>query len=108
MSSRLGDALTEEGKPAGRFHVIESGTVKVVVKGRIHATRGPGEYIGELSLLDDEPRSATVIALEPVRTLSIPVWNFRALLKTQGAISCKLLVTLSGRLRAALKTSYVD
>ncbi len=101
-----GEAVTEEGTPGGRFHVIESGTAKVVAGGRTRATLGPGDYFGELSLIDGDPRTASVIAIEPLRTWSIAEWNFRPLLKTQGLITYKLLVTLTRRLRAAEKRAY--
>ncbi len=100
------ETITEEGTPGGRFHVIESGTANVVAGGRTRATLGPGDYFGELSLIDGQPRSATVIALEPLRTWSIAEWNFRPLLKTQGVISYKLLVKLCARLRSVEKRAY--
>jgi CRP-like cAMP-binding protein len=100
--------ITEEGTRGGRFHVIESGTAKVVVGAHPHAKRGPGEYVGELALLDGGPRSASVVALEPVRTWSIAEWSFRRLLKDNGPIAYKQLVTVTGRLRAALDTAYDD
>jgi CRP/FNR family cyclic AMP-dependent transcriptional regulator len=102
------EAVTEEGTPGGRFHVIESGSAKVVANGRTRATLGPGDYFGELSLIDGEPRSATVVALEPLSTWSIAEWNFRPLLKAQGTISYKLLVKLCRRVRAVQKTAYTD
>ncbi len=101
-----GEAVTEEGTPGGRFHMIVSGTCKVVGGGRTRATLGPGEYFGELSLIDGEPRSASVIALEPLSTLSIAEWNLRPLLKTQASISYKLLVVLCRRTRSVMKTAY--
>lgn len=100
------EAVTEEGTPGGRFHLIEWGTAKVVAGGRTRATLGPGDYFGELSLIDGEPRSASVIALEPLRTWSIAEWNFRPLLKSQGTIAYKLLVKLCRRLRSVQKTAY--
>ena len=101
-----GEAVTVEGTPGGRFHVIESGSAKVVAGGRTRATLGPGDYFGELSLIDGEPRTASVIATEPLQTWSIAEWNFRPLLKAQGSIAYKLLVTLSRRLRSTQKTAY--
>lgn len=102
------EAITEEGTPGGRFHVIESGTAKVVANGRTRATLGPGDYFGELSLVDGEPRSASVIALEPLRTWSIAEWNFRPLLKDQGTIAYKLLVKVCKRMRSVQNTAYTD
>jgi CRP-like cAMP-binding protein len=100
------EAVTEEGTPGGRFHVIESGTAKVVAGGRTRATLGPGEYFGELSLIDGEPRSATVVAQEPLSTLSIAEWNLRPLLKSQPTISYKLLVVLCRRVRSVMHAAY--
>ena len=102
------ETITEEGTPGGRFHVIESGSVKVVANGRTRATLGPGDYFGELSLIDGEARSASVIALEPLRTWSIAEWNFRPVLKDQGMITYKLLVKVCRRLRVAQKSAYTD
>jgi CRP/FNR family transcriptional regulator, cyclic AMP receptor protein len=101
-----GESVTEEGTPGGRFHVIVSGTAKVVGGGRTRATVGPGEYFGELSLIDGEPRSASVIALEPLQTLSIAEWNLRPLLKSQATISYKMLVVLARRARSVMKSAY--
>jgi CRP-like cAMP-binding protein len=102
------ETITEEDTPGGRFHVIESGRAKVVANGRTRATLGPGDFFGELSLIDGEPRSASVIATEPMKTWSIAEWNFRPLLKDQGAICYKLLVKLTRRLRAVQKSAYTD
>jgi CRP-like cAMP-binding protein len=101
-----GESVTEEGTPGGRFHVIQSGSAKVVAGGRTRATLGAGEYFGELSLIDGEPRSATVIATEPLTTLSIAEWNLRPLLKSQPTISYKLLVVLCRRVRSVMKSAY--
>ncbi len=101
-----GESVTEEGTQGGRFHAIVSGSAKVVANGRTRATLGPGEYFGELSLIDGEPRSATVVALEPLSTLSIAEWNLRPLLKSQASISYKLLVVLARRCRSVMKTNY--
>jgi CRP-like cAMP-binding protein len=59
-----------------------------------------GSVLGEMSLLDDLPRTATVVALEPTRALVIPVWDFRAVLRESPEISIKLLSVMSRRLRA--------
>jgi CRP-like cAMP-binding protein len=101
-----GENVTEEDTPGGRFHVIQSGTAKVVANGRTRATLGPGEYFGELSLIDGEPRSATVVACEPLTTLSIAEWNLRPLLKSQPTISYKLLVVLCRRVRSVMRAAY--
>jgi CRP/FNR family transcriptional regulator, cyclic AMP receptor protein len=103
-----GETVTEEGTPGGRFHVIQSGHVRVVANGRTRATLGPGEYFGELSLIDGEARSASVIATEPLSTISIAEWNLRPLLKSQASIAYKLLVVMCRRARSVMKTAYTS
>jgi CRP-like cAMP-binding protein len=105
---REGEIVTEEGTPGGRFHVIQSGSAKVVANGRTRATLGPGEYFGELSLIDGEPRSATVVATEPLRTISIAEWNLRPLLKSQATIAYKLLVVMCRRARSVMRSAYTS
>jgi CRP-like cAMP-binding protein len=103
-----GEEVTEEGTPGGRFHVIESGSAKVVRGGRTVARLSTGDSFGELSLIDGCPRSASVIACEPMRTWSIAEWNFRPLLKAEGPIAYKLLVKVIERFRALQRASNVE
>ncbi len=65
------------------------------------ATLTRGDVLGEMSLLDDLPRSATATALEPTRALVLPVWDFRAAMRESPEIGIKLLSILSQRLRRA-------
>jgi CRP/FNR family transcriptional regulator, cyclic AMP receptor protein len=99
MRYREGAVVVEEGSTGGRFFVIQSGTAKVVVRGRTRATLGPGAYFGELSVLDGEPRTASVVAAEPLEVWSIADFNFRPLLKDRPALALKLLSALTARLR---------
>ncbi|QBD82141.1 cyclic nucleotide-binding domain-containing protein [Ktedonosporobacter rubrisoli] len=62
---------------------------------------GPGEVLGEMALLDDLPRSASVVTLEEVDALLLPVWEFRSILRNHPDIALKLLAVLSKRLRKA-------
>jgi CRP-like cAMP-binding protein len=101
MRYREGAVVVEEGSTGGRFFVIQSGTARVVAKGRARATLGPGAYFGELSVLDGEPRTATVVAAEPLEVWSIADFNFRPLLKDRPALALKLLAALTARLRRA-------
>ena|SRR5690349_9810111 len=101
MRYREAEAVTEEGTPGGRFFVIQSGHADVVSKGRTQTTLGPGAYFGELSVLDGEPRSASVVASEPLEVWSIADFNFRPLLKADPALAVRLLTALAVRLRRA-------
>jgi DNA-binding NarL/FixJ family response regulator len=64
-------------------------------------TIGPGDCVGEMSLLDNAPRSATVRSVAPLRALVIPAERFRALLLTEPAVNQRLTATLTARLRSA-------
>jgi CRP/FNR family cyclic AMP-dependent transcriptional regulator len=99
MRYREGAVVVEEGSTGGRFFVIQSGWARVVVRGRTRATLGPGAYFGELSVLDGEPRTASVVAAEPLDVWSIADFNFRPLLKDRPALALKLLSALTARLR---------
>ncbi len=101
---RPGQALCEEGQPdSGDLYVILGGRASVFVKGNETpiAELGPGEVVGELSLLDGSPRSATVVPRErPLRILRIPAEAFRDRLLPRGSVARSLLRMLTARLRA--------
>jgi CRP-like cAMP-binding protein len=99
MRYREGAVVVEEGSTGGRFFVIQSGSARVVVRDRSRTTLGPGAYFGELSVLDGQPRTASVVAAEPLEVWSIADFNFRPLLKDRPALALKLLAALTARLR---------
>jgi len=101
LSFPEGAVVAEEGKPGGRFFLILDGEAKVTVRGRTRRTLRAGDYFGEISLIDGEPRSATIMAATPLRTLALAEWNFRSALLTNPGIARKLLVELCRRLRSA-------
>jgi MFS family permease len=73
-----GEALMREGEAGDRYLVIEAGSVDVSAAGRHLRTCGPGDGIGEIALLRDVPRTATVVATEPTRVLALDPVSFRA------------------------------
>jgi MFS family permease len=73
-----GEALMREGEAGDRYLVIETGSVDVSAAGRHLRTCGPGDGIGEIALLHDVPRTATVVATEPTRVLALDPVSFRA------------------------------
>ncbi|MEA2022655.1 MAG: cyclic nucleotide-binding domain-containing protein [Actinomycetota bacterium] len=98
-----GHTIITEGTSGAGFHLILDGEARVVRRGRTLARIGPGDYFGEMSMIDEGPRSATVIATTPLTTLSILAWDFRPLVKSRPAMAWKLLVNLTGRLRDVQK-----
>jgi CRP/FNR family transcriptional regulator len=94
-----GEAMAEEGKHGIGFFVIESGEAKVTVHGEERATLGPGSYFGEIALIDDGPRTATVTATSDVKTHVLIAWDFRPLVKDDPDLAWGLLQGVAQMLR---------
>lgn len=99
-----GREIVKEGATGVGFHLILEGHANVIVGDHAQAKLGPGDYFGEMSLIDGGPRSATVKADSAVRTLSLASWEFTPLLDTNPSIARKMLIELSRRLRAVEST----
>lgn len=93
--------LVEEGKPGHEFFLILDGYATVVRNGRKAATLGPGEYFGELALLDRGLRSATVKAASDMNVLVLGQREFAGVLEEVPALARKLLSAMATRLREA-------
>ncbi|HZT95983.1 MAG TPA: cyclic nucleotide-binding domain-containing protein [Chloroflexota bacterium] len=84
----------------GGMGVVLQGSCRVVRdQDQVIGHIGPGQVFGEMSLIDDRPRSATVIADEPTEAAELSAWEFRAQIKESPEIALNLLKTLSHRLR---------
>lgn len=98
-----GHTIIHEGGAGAGFQLILEGEARVVRGGRTAVRLGPGEFFGEMALIDEGPRTATVIAATPMTTLGIAAWDFRALVKSRPNMAWRLLVHLTSRLREAQK-----
>jgi pyruvate,water dikinase len=96
-----GETVTKEGSHAAAFFVIESGTATVTVRGEHRRTMEAGDFFGEIALIDDGARSATVTADTALVCQGLTLWDFRPLVQHNPAISWTLLQTLARRLRDA-------
>jgi pyruvate,water dikinase len=96
-----GETVILEGSGGAAFFFIESGEATVSSKNTELATLGPGDYFGEVALIDGGPRSATVTAKTDLVCYGITFWEFRPLVEKNGTIGWKLLQALAKRLRAA-------
>ena len=96
-----GREVVKQGASGTGLHVLMEGETKVLVGNRARQRLGPGDFFGEISLLDRGPRTATVVAETPVRTLSLSSWNFRAALKEHPSMAIKMLEELARRVRGA-------
>jgi CRP/FNR family transcriptional regulator, cyclic AMP receptor protein len=93
-----GKVLCKEGETGQEFFVIVDGKVKVTRKGRRVATRSGGHFVGEIALLEDVPRTATVTAETPVRLFVLTRKDFRHLLDEHPGVERKVLRALARRL----------
>ncbi len=96
-----GSVVVQEGASGLGFFVIESGSAKVSVSGHEVRTIGPGDHFGEIALIADRPRTATITAETDVACFGMTVWDFRALVESNGTIAWKLLQTLARQLAEA-------
>jgi len=95
-----GAAVVREGDSGDTFYVILEGGAKVVSKaGRVLAQLVPGDFFGEISLLDGGPRTATVVATTPLVMLGLSRGAFQKLLSTEPAVAVKLLQHVAAMLR---------
>jgi CRP-like cAMP-binding protein len=101
VEAAAGTVLTRAGEPGQDFFLIVDGTASVDVPARRRVKLKPGDYFGEMSLLDGGPRSATVTADTPLRLLVINRRNFSTLLTDVPDLTQSILVTLSRRVRQA-------
>ena len=95
-----GKELTKQGETGNEFVVILDGEVDVVIDGNVVASRGPGDYFGEIALLSERPRTATVVAKTPVAIEVIGRREFRALVDDQPTIEAQLRAVMAERLDA--------
>jgi CRP/FNR family transcriptional regulator, cyclic AMP receptor protein len=100
--------LARAGQPGDEFFLILDGSARVEVSPRKRSRLEPGQYFGEMSLLDGGPRSASVLAETPVRLLVIKRRDFTTLLKEAPELTQSLLATLSQRLRQAEANLLTD
>jgi CRP-like cAMP-binding protein len=96
-----GQIIVTQGTPGQAFYLILEGRVEILRDSQSLGAFGPGDFFGEMSLLDHAPRSATIRALEPATCLMLSSWDFKALLEKHPSIAIKLLEILSRRLRVA-------
>lgn len=98
-----GKELTRQGDRGSEFFLVLSGMAGCVVNGRKVATYGPGDFFGEMVLLDQGPRTATITTETPMSVLVVSAQEFGGLLAEAPSIARKMLVTMAKRLRAAEK-----
>jgi len=96
-----GEIVIQEGSGGAAFFVIDGGEASVFVGGEQRATLGPGDYFGEIALIDEGTRSATITAGSDLACYGVTFWDFRPLVESNGVIGWKLLQSMTRLFREA-------
>lgn len=100
IAFEAGRMIVRQGEVGTGFFVISSGQARVIRDGKTIAELGPGQFFGELSLLDQQPRIANVVAESDVVCLALASWDFEGLLASQPGVALAILRGVARRLRA--------
>ena len=103
-----GETVAKEGAGGAAFFFIQAGAATVSVHGEFRCTLGPGDYFGEIALIDGGPRTATVTADSELLCYGLTFWDFRPLVQENAAIAWKLMQSLAKTLRAAEEANVSD
>ena len=95
---KAGDTLTEQGSSGVGFFVIQEGTADVEVDGQTKGSIGPGDYYGEIALLTDSMRTATLTATSDMLTYGMTSWQFKPLVESNSELAWKLLTAMAAKL----------
>ncbi len=98
-SFRAGESIVREGDEGVGFYLIVEGSAEVRRSGKNLSKLGQGNFFGELTVIDEQPRSADVIAVEQTRCLVLNTFNFSGLVHAYPSIAMKILKELARRLR---------
>jgi CRP/FNR family transcriptional regulator, cyclic AMP receptor protein len=96
--------IARQGEVGTGFFLVATGSVRVVRDGATIARIGPGDFFGELSVLDGRPRVAQVIADEPTTCLALATWDFESVVREHPEVALAILRGLAGRLRGLTET----
>jgi CRP/FNR family transcriptional regulator, cyclic AMP receptor protein len=98
---REGAEVTKEGAGGAGFFVIAEGNAEVSVRGEKRTTLSPGDYFGEIALIDEGMRSASITAATDLLCYGMTPWEFRPFVEEHPQVAWTLLTTLAKRLREA-------
>ncbi|HKM75387.1 MAG TPA: cyclic nucleotide-binding domain-containing protein [Candidatus Bathyarchaeia archaeon] len=99
-----GAIIVKKGDRAPAFYLILEGKVEVRLEGKTLSTLGPGQFFGEMSILDSQARTADVVVVEPAKCLVLHWTSFKGLISNNPRIALKVIQELARRLRDTTKT----
>jgi CRP/FNR family cyclic AMP-dependent transcriptional regulator len=94
-----GETVATEGERGVGFFIIQDGEARVSIAGEERRRLGPGDYFGEIALIAETDRTATVSAETELRCLGMTFWDFRPLVESNGKIAWKLLQSLAKQMQ---------
>jgi CRP-like cAMP-binding protein len=101
-----GETVVKEGSGGAAFFVIESGEATVFIGGKQRTTLNPGDYFGEIALIDEGARMATITAASDLFCYGLTYWDFRPVVEKNGVIGWKLLQRMAKLLRETRQEAY--
>jgi len=96
---KAGDVMTQEGSGGVGFFIVEEGEADVTVGGDARGTVGPGDYFGEIALINESLRTATLTARTDMVCYGMTPWDFRPLVESNSTIAWKLLTAMAEKMR---------
>ncbi len=96
---KAGDTVTQEGAGGVGFFVVEQGQADVSIGGQAKGSVGPGDYFGEIALINESPRTATLTARTDMLCYGMTPWDFRPLVESNSTIAWKLLTAMAEKMR---------
>ncbi len=96
-----GQSVAAEGEGGAGFFIIESGEAVVNVHGEERGRLGPGDYFGDIAMIDQGDRTASIEAVSELKCYGLTFWDFRPLVESDARIAWPLLQAMAKRLRAA-------
>jgi CRP/FNR family transcriptional regulator, cyclic AMP receptor protein len=104
VSFEAGKKILQQGEHGLAFLLILDGTVEVNKDGKRLAKLGKGQFFGEMTVIDDQPRSADVVAIEPTACFGLTAWSFNAVIGSNPSIAKQIMKELVRRLRQVENT----
>ena len=96
---KAGDTLTQEGAGGVGFFVVEEGEAEVTVGGEARGSIGPGDYFGEIALINESPRTATLTARTDMVCYGMTPWDFKPLVEANSTLAWKLLTAMADKMK---------
>lgn len=96
---KAGDTVTQEGAGGVGFFVVQEGEAEVNVGGEVKGSVGPGDYFGEIALINESPRTATLTARTDMVCYGMTPWDFRPLVESNSTIAWKLLTAMAEKMK---------